>query len=101
MGIFKHIERISRLHKLIQAENTGQPDELAKRLGISRSSLYNMIDELKSYDAPIKYSRAGETFLYTKTFDLKIECTLKVIENEENLRNISGGMKIIPSVYFF
>jgi predicted transcriptional regulator len=101
MEIFRVIERIKILHNLIQTETTGTPSELANRLGISRSSLYNMIDELKSYNAPIKYSRAKETFLYTHAFSLNIYYSFKIIENEDELKKIVGGLYLIPSVYFF
>lgn len=95
MDILRTIERISRLHQLIKEERTGSPDYLAQRLGISRASLYRMIDELKSYDAPIEYSRTLESFYYTKGFELKIYCSLELIENEDMLKNIVGGC------YFF
>lgn len=101
MKIFEAIERLSCLHSLIKAEKTGSPELLSKQLGISRSSLYNMIDELKSYDAPISYSRAKETFFYTKDFELEFKCTMSIIEDEDILKKIVGGSEFFSSVLIF
>lgn len=101
MSFFETIERVSRLHYFIKEENTGKPEALSKRLGISRASLYNIIDELKSYDAPIDYSRRRETFFYTKNFELNIQCSISMIENDVELRKIVGGCDNFVSVSFF
>lgn len=101
MTIFKTIEKLSQLHYLVKNERTGNPEYLAKRLGISRSSLYNMIDELKSHNAPIEYSRSKESFFYTKWFELELKCTLRLIDDEGELKKIIGGCEIFSSVHFF
>jgi len=41
------LERLSKLHKLIQEEITGTPKELANKLNISERNIYFMIDWLK------------------------------------------------------
>ncbi|WP_198659581.1 hypothetical protein, partial [Nubsella zeaxanthinifaciens] len=47
MKLFEYIERINLLHKLINERRTGTPARLAKRLNISTSRLYVILDELK------------------------------------------------------
>lgn len=101
MNFVEIIERINRLHKLIEQERTGTPTDLAKKLGISRSTLYNMIEELKSYDAPIEYSRSRGTFYYTKGFDMDIQLSFGKIHDESELKKINGGSKVFHSVHFF
>lgn len=101
MKIFEALNRLTRLHDLIKTEKTGRPDSLSKQLGVSRATLYNMLDELKSYDAPISYSRSKETFLYTQFFELEIKCTISVIEDEQELEKVIGGCNILSSVSFF
>lgn len=101
MSFFETIERVSRLHYFIKEECTGKPEILSKRLGISRASLYNIIDELRSYDAPIDYSRRRETFFYTKSFELSIQCSISVIENDVELRKVIGGCNVFASVSIF
>jgi len=76
MKIIETFERIKLLHALILQKKTGTPDQLAKRLGISRTCLYNLIDELKGYNLPIDYSKSLTTFFYEQdvvfTFLFKI-----------------------------
>ena len=49
MNFIKQIERLQRLNHLIRNENTGTPEELAERLKMKRSQLYEIIDMLKIY----------------------------------------------------
>ena len=100
MTIFKTIEKLSQLHYLVKNERTGSPQYLAKRLGMSRASLYRLIEDLKLHDAPIEYSRSKETFLYTKWFELELKCTLRLIDDEGELKRIIGGCDIFSSVSF-
>lgn len=98
MTFFETIERVSRLHSFIKEEKTGKPEMLADRLGISRASLYKLVDELKSYDAPIDYSRRRETFFYTKCFDLQLLCSISIINEEQELKKVIGGCHFFSSV---
>ena len=45
MNLLQNVQRIERLHTLILQKKTGTPKELANLLGISRASLYILIDE--------------------------------------------------------
>ncbi|MFW6219219.1 MAG: HTH domain-containing protein [Bacteroidota bacterium] len=45
--IFKLIGKIQRIDMLIRQERTGNADEFAEMLGISRRQVYNYLDELK------------------------------------------------------
>lgn len=90
MNLSQTIERLQVLHSLISQKKTGTPEQLAKRLGVSRSCLYNLIEELRVFQIPILYSRKIESFYYEKEvkFDLNIEIR---IMNNEDLININGG----------
>lgn len=101
MAFFETIDRVSRLHRFIKEAKTGKPEILADRLGISRSSLYKLIEELKSYDAPIDYSRRRETFFYTKCFDLELQCSISIIDEEKELKKVIGGCYFFSSVSIF
>ncbi len=48
MSLQKYINRIEQLDQLIRLEFTGSPEECAKKLKISKRSLYCLIDELKN-----------------------------------------------------
>ncbi len=61
MKISEYIERLKLIQKLVQEEKTGSPDELANRLGVSRGTLYSLIDELQSHNVSISYSRKKQS----------------------------------------
>lgn len=94
MNYIRAAEKIGLLHKLIQEERTGNPEILAKRLDISRATLYRLIDDLKSYDAPVCYSRESQTFYYSEDFELSFPSVI----NDEELKIINGGIHFFSSV---
>ncbi|MDR1717355.1 MAG: hypothetical protein LBS20_16100 [Prevotella sp.] len=100
MNFFETLENIQRLHAFIQAEKTGTPEQLAIRLGICRRTLYNLLDDLKSKNASIRYSRKRETFYYSKRFDLKLICTIEILEID-GLTKINGGYSSFFLPYTF
>ena len=93
------IERISRLHRLIQEEITGTPRELAFKFNVSERSIYLMIDWLKDYGATIKYDRKRKTYFYFKSFDIKINFSIECI-SEEGMIKINGGHLNFPARIF-
>lgn len=100
MAIIEKINRIERLHRLLVTEKTGTPQQLAERLGVSRASLYHLIDELSSYNSPVTYSRKHETFFYEKNNKTSMGYKLEVLDNDEN-RTITGGYNFINVVTIF
>ena len=95
MNIEQQAERIKYVHKVILDEKTGSPNDFAKKLNISRSQLYNIIEMLKEYDAPIKYNKKANSFYYTKSFDLQLTYSLTILLEEEK-REIFGGFNFRP-----
>lgn len=100
MDLIKSIERIVQLHNLVKTESTGTPENLARRLGISRATLYRIMEELKSYNAPIEYSRIKRSFYYSKMFEFELNCTLHIIDEETELKKIIGGYDIFSSFLY-
>lgn len=96
MNFRKYIERIKYLDELIRKERTGTPEELASRLNISRSQLYNIIDELKAEGLAIDYTRKRGTFYYTTNHKLEIAFSMKVVSEEENLKIFGGNIYFSP-----
>jgi len=68
------LERIDQIHNLIQKQATGSRHDLAKRFGISVSTLHNtmnfMMDKL---EAPIKFDRVRKTYYYTEIGIIQIK----------------------------
>jgi len=100
MKVFEYLDRISMMHKLVSRQKTGTPEEFANQLGVSRTSLYEMIDELRSRGAPITYSKSAKTFFYKQPYDIAITCSLRPLTYEEEKKN-AGGEKIFSRILFF
>ena len=45
MKVFEYLDRISMMHKLVTRQKTGTPEEFARQMNISRTTLYELIDE--------------------------------------------------------
>lgn len=99
MKLFTYIERINLMHKLITQRRTGTPEELARRLSISVSRLYTILDELKLMGAPIVYSRQRLTYYYSEPFDINISVEFRALGGGQ-VRNISGGQRLFSDSLF-
>ncbi len=64
--IIKQVKLIERVDRLIRLQATGPPDELACKLGVSKTKLYRIINLMKQLDAPIKYDTGIRSFVYKK-----------------------------------
>ena len=100
MKVFEYLDRISMMHKLVSRQKTGTPDELARQLGVSRTTLYELIDELRSRGVPLAYSKSAKTFFYRQPYDVAVTCSLRPLTCQEEKDN-SGGINIFPKILFF
>jgi hypothetical protein len=65
MDIFDQISRFKRLDYMVRTRSTGTPAELAGKLGISTSQVYQIIKLMKvKWEAPIYYSREYQSYCY-------------------------------------
>lgn len=78
--VFEYLDLIARFHSLTMSQMTGNPNTFANKLGISRSSLYNLISEIQSYGIDIAYSRERESFRYL--YPEKVEICIIIRQNE-------------------
>ena len=100
MKVFEYLDRISMMHKLVSRQRTGTPEEFARQLGVSRTSLYELIDELRSRGAPIAYSKSAKTFFYRQPYDIAVTCSLRPLTYNEE-KESSGGINIFSKILFF
>jgi hypothetical protein len=91
MKLFHYLDRIDLMHKLLKNSSTGTPEEFAHQLGISRSCLYELIDEFKIRKAPIRYSKSAKTFYYEEPFEIIITCNLHPITYQEEKEYSAGN----------
>ena len=88
--------KLDRLDHLIRRKATGTPKVLAQRMGISRSSLFDIISFLREdMRAPIHYSREQSSYVYKypPKFHLGFEQDLL---NEDQMYNVLGGIDDEP-----
>ncbi len=88
MNIIKYIERLKFMDELIRKNATGTPDEFAKKLGVSRSTLDKYLKVLKEMNAPIKYNEVCGNYYYLFPCQLKIAYESKVL-TEMDLKTIN------------
>jgi len=93
MKLFEYIDRINLLHKLIKERKTGSPEKFAKRLLISTSRLYVVLDDLKLMGAPICYSRKIKSYYYCADYEISVKFEISKLDGVE-LLNISAGCYI-------
>ncbi len=99
MSITKILDRTQRIDMFIQNECTGNPEEFAQKIGISRSMLYENLDELRSLGAPIRYSRKRRTFYYATAFTLLIKFQKQQMKERE-MELVEGGEQKIFTPFF-
>ncbi len=91
--IFKQLNRLQQIDQLIRQERTGNAEELAIKLNISRRQVYNWLDELKSLGLEIEYCRALQSFVYLKQYQVNISLDIKELTALEKIE-IEAGIGI-------
>jgi len=65
MNFCNQIKRLERLDYLCRSRSTGTPAELARKLSLSKSQVYQVIKSMKQdLGAPIYYSRTHQSYIY-------------------------------------
>ncbi|SEB94743.1 HTH domain-containing protein [Tenacibaculum sp. MAR_2009_124] len=79
MEFLQKIQVIERVDRLIKLKSTGTADDLSRRLCVSRRSVYNILELMKSMGAPIEYCQITKTYYYSYQCDF----VLGFVENQE------------------
>lgn len=98
--LFSQIELIERLDQLIRLRATGTPKALARKLEISESSLYRLIEMIKEMGAPVKYSVRNQCYFYLGDVDFKCGFYFRELSKRE-IRKVTGGSIILPYIFKF
>ncbi|MDX9769860.1 MAG: hypothetical protein RBT19_05825 [Tenuifilaceae bacterium] len=99
MKLFCYLDRITTINRLINQERTGCPDQFATRLRISRTRLYEILDEIKSYGAPIAYDKTRQTYYYERPFEVSVKVNIRPLNiNEE--KNVNAGCIFFSKSFF-
>ena len=79
MKFVNQIKRIEHIDYLIYSRATGTPAELAHRLGISRSQLFQTMKTIRGdMRAPIYYSRNLQSYCYRD--DVRFKCKFEPLQ---------------------
>lgn len=61
----KMVDRLHRIDQLVRMKATGQPHELAQKLGLSPSTVYEYLDIMRGVlAAPIRYCHSRRSYVY-------------------------------------
>ena len=83
MKAFEFVDLLSFFHGHVLRENTGNAEQFSAKLGISRASLYRIIDTLSDYGIEIEYSRERNTFRYLQRDNVRISISIAQLSEEE------------------
>ena len=81
MSLIKYIVRLQRMDSLIAMKATGPPEQFAYKMNLSRSTLFDTLQEMKCMGVDIRYSNFRETYYYADARRIVI----KVEKPEEKL----------------
>lgn len=70
----KIIDKLKRIDRLARLKATGSPTDLARKLNVSPSTLYEYLIILKhTFNAPLEYCRIRRSYYYTEHGGLYLE----------------------------
>ena len=59
-----YFERLGRLDEMIRKRKSGPPNLLAKKLGVSRRTVFDYIELMKELGATIRYDHTKKSYYY-------------------------------------
>lgn len=69
MNFYERLQTVKRIHEWIRIRGTGSPNELARRINVSRATLFRLLEYLSSLGADIAYDNANQTYYYVNDFN--------------------------------
>jgi len=67
MAGLKYYERTKLLIELIEKEKTGSPKDLAERLGVTKRTVYKILDELRlTLPKCINYDTSKKSYVFSE-----------------------------------
>ncbi|TLX72266.1 hypothetical protein E9993_18300 [Labilibacter sediminis] len=93
MILIDKCRQLDRLAKLIETRQTGNATQLAKKINVSRSKLYEIFEDFKMLGVDISFSKEINSYYYTSHFRLKVNTPIQVISSDEK-ELVNGGCSI-------
>lgn len=89
--LLEQFDRVRNIDRLIRLHNTGNADEFAQKLNISRRQIYNILEEFKSLGLCISYNRSQRSFVYDRPYQIDISFNIRELADED-MQLTKGGM---------
>lgn len=77
-----YFNRLENIDRLIRMKGTGTPKQLAQKLHISESLLYEYLSFMKEQGAPIVYSKMRQSYYYEHQGGFNLRFISNTTENE-------------------
>jgi len=87
MKLLQQLRQLERVDSLIRRKGTGSPEQLARRLDLSKRQVHRLINDLRAMGLPIRYCRERQSYLYASP--VKWEFAMRV--EQSTLVGIEGG----------
>lgn len=95
ISLNKKAQILKDFTQLIETNQTGNATCFAKRIKVSRSSLYELFDELRCVGIEFTYSKEINSFQYKNNLRLKINTPIEVL-SENEYSKVNGGTLQLP-----
>ena len=83
MKINQKVHPYLQFSKFIELECTGTASEFAKKIGVCRATVFNMIEECKLQEVQIDYNDRKESYYYSGTKRLNVSTPIKIVDSEQ------------------
>ncbi|NET32506.1 MAG: HTH domain-containing protein [Cyanothece sp. SIO1E1] len=70
MTFLERLQTLDRLHNLIRLKATGSPQQLAQRLQVSKRTIFNLLEDLRTFGADIAYCKYTRSYYYAEPIQL-------------------------------
>lgn len=97
MSLRRYLERLHMIDRLIRKRQAGSQQQLANKIGVSRSALNEFLKEMKEEGFPIKYSKKSSTYYYEE--DGSMVSSLFEL-NKEQMNKHQGGIAFFSNIYY-
>ena len=78
------LRRIKLIDHLIHIKGTGTPEELGVKLGLSRTAVFQYINLMKEYGAPIKFCKFRQSYYYDEDGTFTIQFMRRKVISEDS-----------------
>ncbi|NSL85519.1 winged helix-turn-helix domain-containing protein [Chitinophaga sp. Mgbs1] len=97
MSLRRYLERLHLIDNLIRKKQAGSQQQLASKVGVSRSSLNEFLKEMKEEGFPIKYCKKSNTYYYEE--DGNMVSSLFEL-SKEDLNKHHGGIAFFGNHWY-